>query len=128
MSPSRRSSFCQLMAVRRPVEGGAYGPQGPTCPLSNRGPCLSAPRSPIRPIDGHSPCASGTIWDTRVRESKAPPRFTVDDPVLTTVDHRAGHTRLPRYARGRRGVVAAQRGGEHPQHLYSVRCAGLCAR
>ena len=52
MSPPQRSSFCQLMAVRRPVEGGAYGPQGPTCPPSNRGPCLSAPRSPLRPIDG----------------------------------------------------------------------------
>ncbi len=70
---------------------------------------------------------------TSFRESKAPPRFTVGDSVLTKVDHRAGHTRLPRYARGRRGVVAAQRGvhvfpdtnahglGEHPQHLYSVR-------
>jgi nitrile hydratase len=43
------------------------------------------------------------------------------------------HTRLPRYARGRTGVVTADRGiyvfpdtsannqGEKPQHLYSVR-------
>lgn len=69
---------------------------------------------------------------TFFRESTAPPRFKVGDPVLTKVDHRPGHTRLPRYARGRRGVIAAQRGvnvfpdtnahghGEHPQHLYSI--------
>jgi nitrile hydratase beta subunit len=69
---------------------------------------------------------------TSFRDSTAPPRFKIGDPVLTKVDHRRGHTRLPRYARGRRGVVAAQRGvnvfpdtnahglGEHPQHLYSV--------
>ena len=47
----------------------------------------------------------------------------------------AGHTRLPRYARGRVGVVVLDRGiyvfpdtnahvlGEKPQHLYSVRFA-----
>ncbi len=46
-----------------------------------------------------------------------------------------GHTRLPRYARGRTGVVARDHGvfvfpdssaadqGEQPQHLYSVRFA-----
>jgi nitrile hydratase subunit beta len=70
---------------------------------------------------------------TSFRESKSSPRFTVGDSVLTKIDHRVGHTRLPRYARGRRGVVAAQRGvhvfpdtnahglGEQPEHLYSVR-------
>ena len=47
--------------------------------------------------------------------------------------HPAGHTRLPRYARGKAGAVAEDRGvfvcpdtnaeflGEKPQHLYSVR-------
>ena len=46
-----------------------------------------------------------------------------------------GHTRLPRYVRGRVGVVVLDRGvflfpdtnahflGENPQHLYSVRFA-----
>ena len=44
-----------------------------------------------------------------------------------------GHTRLPRYARGKQGVVDHDHGvfvfpdtnaqflGEHPQHVYSVR-------
>jgi nitrile hydratase len=47
--------------------------------------------------------------------------------------HPTGHTRLPRYARGKVGAVAEDRGvfvfpdtnaeflGEKPQHLYSVR-------
>ena len=47
--------------------------------------------------------------------------------------HPRGHTRLPRYARGRRGVIHAVHGahvfpdthahgkGEQPQTLYSVR-------
>ena len=74
---------------------------------------------------------------TSFRKSTATPRFKVGDAVVTVVDHRSGHTRLPRYARGRRGVVAVQRGvhvfpdanahglGENPQHLYSVRFTGV---
>ena len=73
----------------------------------------------------------------RSRTSKAdedvPPRFTVGDRVLTKNIHPLGHTRLPRYARGRRGVVALDHGvwvfpdaagnglGRKPQHCYSVR-------
>jgi nitrile hydratase len=49
--------------------------------------------------------------------------------------HPTGHTRLPRYARGKQGVVAIDHGvflfpdtnaqflGEKPQHVYSVRFA-----
>jgi nitrile hydratase subunit beta len=74
--------------------------------------------------------------ETSFRESAATPRFEVGDPVVTGVDHRPGHTRLPRYVRGRRGVVAARRGihvfpdanahglGEQPQPVYSVRFTG----
>jgi len=73
----------------------------------------------------------------RSRTSKAdeemPPRFAVGDRVLTKNIHPLGHTRLPRYARGRRGVVALDHGvwvfpdaagnglGRKPQHCYSVR-------
>lgn len=68
-----------------------------------------------------------------VREATAPPRFAPGDTVVTRVIHPAGHTRLPRYARGKRGVVHRFHGvhvfpdtnahgrGEHPQPLYSVR-------
>jgi nitrile hydratase len=70
------------------------------------------------------------------RAVSVPPRFRPDDPVVTRNIHPAGHTRLPRYARGRRGVVVSARGawvfpdanahglGEAPQHLYSVRFDG----
>ncbi len=61
------------------------------------------------------------------------PRFAPGDRVLTRNHNPAGHTRLPRYARGKHGVVVAHYGtqvfpdtnahglGEHPQPLYSVR-------
>jgi nitrile hydratase len=67
------------------------------------------------------------------REPSAPPRFVVGAVVLTRETHPTGHTRLPRYARGKRGVIAAHRGchvfpdtnahrrGEAPQHVYGVR-------
>lgn len=62
-----------------------------------------------------------------------PPRFKVGDRVRTRNLHPLGHTRLPRYARGRQGVVDRDYGvfvfpdtsalgeGPKPQHLYSVR-------
>lgn len=64
------------------------------------------------------------------------PRFGVGDAVLTRNVHPTGHTRLPRYARGKRGVVHLVHGthvfadtyadgrGEHPQVVYNVRFDG----
>jgi len=61
------------------------------------------------------------------------PRFAVGETVVTRNIHPTGHTRLPRYARGKHGVIHRQhgthvfpdsnahRGGEQPQALYSVR-------
>ena len=61
------------------------------------------------------------------------PRFGVGDRVRARNIHPPGHTRLPRYVRGRVGTVARCHGthvfpdtnahddGEHPQPLYSVR-------
>lgn len=60
------------------------------------------------------------------------PRFQVGQHVRARNVHPAHHTRLPRYARGKQGVVARHHGifvfpdtnahfaGENPQHLYSV--------
>jgi nitrile hydratase subunit beta len=68
-----------------------------------------------------------------IRAETAPPRFAVGDRVITRTDAPAGHTRLPRYARGRHGIVERLHGvhvfpdsnahgrGEQPQPLYSVR-------
>jgi nitrile hydratase len=61
------------------------------------------------------------------------PRFEVGQAVVTRVVNPATHTRLPRYARGKRGTVHAWHGahvypdanahghGEAPHHLYTVR-------
>ena len=70
-----------------------------------------------------------------LREVDPAPRFGVGEPVRVRDLHPAGHTRLPRYVRGRRGTVAlvhpafvlpdtnAHRRGEHAQHVYAVRFA-----
>ena len=62
-------------------------------------------------------------------------RFKPGDRVRARNIHPVGHTRLPRYARGRLGTIERDHGvhvfpdsnahfrGEKPQHLYSVRFA-----
>jgi nitrile hydratase beta subunit len=66
------------------------------------------------------------------REPERPRRFAAGAAVVTRNDHPRGHTRLPRYARGRRGVVVADYGTqvfpdasaggrEEAQPLYCVR-------
>ena len=69
------------------------------------------------------------------REAVGEPRFAIGDTVTTINSHPRTHTRLPRYARGRRGEVArvlgfhvfpdtnAVSGDENPQWLYQVRFA-----
>ena len=69
------------------------------------------------------------------RETNTDPALTIGDHVRARVMNPSGHTRLPRYARGRAGIVAAVRGchvfpdsnahdgGENPQWLYSVEFA-----
>ena len=61
------------------------------------------------------------------------PRFAVGQTVRARDVEPLGHTRLPAYVRGRRGVVVAHYGGwvfpdshargdgEQPQHVYCVR-------
>ena len=63
-------------------------------------------------------------------------RFTVGQRVRSRNMHPAGHTRLPRYARGKTGTIERDHGvfvfpdtnalfqGERPQHVYSVRLSG----
>lgn len=82
---------------------------------------LPAPAAPPLPTPGYQ------------RALERPPRFAVGDPVRPRNLHPSGHTRLPRYVRGRPGRVAGVRGGfvfpdrhalgegECPQWLYNVR-------
>jgi len=67
------------------------------------------------------------------REVPVAARFRVGQSVRARNINPVGHTRLPRYARGKTGTVDRDHGvfvfpdsnahfhGEHPQHVYSVR-------
>jgi nitrile hydratase beta subunit len=66
------------------------------------------------------------------RTIRPKPRFAIGDKIVTRNLNPHGHTRLPRYARGKHGVIVAHHGahvfpdanahglGENPQHLYTV--------
>jgi len=106
------------------VEKGVLAPGDVEARLAGRGPSAGAP-----PPAGAVP-ARGAMRDVAAR-----PRFAVGDAVVARSIHPAGHTRLPRYVRGKRGVVTrvhpawvfpdtnAHGLGEHPQYVYSVRFA-----
>jgi nitrile hydratase len=69
------------------------------------------------------------------RDVVVAPRFKAGQRVRARNINPGGHTRLPRYARGKQGVVSRDHGvflfpdtnahflGEKPQHVYSVRFA-----
>lgn len=57
------------------------------------------------------------------REIATAPAFTVGDRVRTAGDHPAQHTRLPRYARDKVGVVVAVRGAHVVAHTNAVPAA-----
>ena len=75
----------------------------------------------------------GTPYD---RPAPAPARFKAGESVRTRNEHPIGHTRLPRYARDKVGIVERCHGvfvfadsnasgsGESPQWLYAVRFNG----
>ena len=69
------------------------------------------------------------------RNVRVNPRFKVGQRVRERNIHPTGHTRLPRYARGKIGTIVRDHGvfvfpdtnaefaGEKPQHVYSIRFA-----
>lgn len=69
------------------------------------------------------------------RDATVAPHFKVGERVRARTINPTGHTRLPRYARGRLGTIERDHGvfvfpdtnanfsGEKPQHVYSVRFA-----
>jgi nitrile hydratase len=90
------------------------------------------PPEPMRPFlarDVASVLARGTPY---ARQSSAAARFRLGDRVRARNIHVAGHTRLPRYVRGRAGEIMRVHGtfvfpdsnahgrGEDPQWLYTV--------
>jgi len=96
------------------------------------GRALAAPRTPKRVLHAPEVAAALARGAPSERPATAPARFAVGDRVRTSNEHPAGHTRVPRYARGRTGRIEQAHGvhvfpntsahgrGEHPQWLYTV--------
>lgn len=87
--------------------------------------------APVPDRIDYPPAAEGSR-----RTPPASARFAPGEAVRTAAFAKPGHTRLPAYARGRRGTVLAAHGGwvfpdsnahgvgECPQHLYTVAFSG----
>ncbi|MFJ8489711.1 nitrile hydratase subunit beta [Streptomyces sp. NPDC094038] len=93
-----------------------------------RGEHVPEPPSPEPHRPDYAPTAAGSL-----RTVSTAPAFTAGERVRARATSVPGHTRLPRYARGRTGTVEAVQPaavlpdtnahfqGESPQHVYSVR-------
>ncbi len=92
----------------------------------------SAPAAPLAAVPATGLVEKLMAGSPYERPASAAARFTVGQPVRARVINPVGHTRLPRYARGRTGTIAAIRGchvfpdshwrsgEEDPRWLYSV--------
>ena len=88
---------------------------------------VEMPPEPVLNKPTYEATAAGSL-----RPVDTPPRFNAGDRVRVKDMHPVGHTRLPRYARGRTGTVDrlqpaqlfpdthAHFEGENPQHVYCV--------
>ena len=86
----------------------------------------------VPPIDAAGASAMLRRGGPTERTATTAPRFRIGDRIRTRNDHPDGHTRLPRYARARSGIILRHHGahvfpdtnahfqGEHPGHLYTV--------
>jgi nitrile hydratase len=91
-----------------------------------------APAAGLRVLQAGDVERALTVGSARMLDD-VPARFRPGDAVRARNIHPVGHTRLPRYARGRRGVVDRDQGvwvfpdayaggrGKQPQRCYSVR-------
>lgn len=91
--------------------------------------------APLQPGALKAADAPRFLWNRRAArlDDPVPPRFKVGDRVVARNIHPVGHTRLPRYVRGRPGVIDRDHGvfifpdtyaygpDKKPQHVYSVR-------
>jgi nitrile hydratase subunit beta len=110
----------RAVVTRAEIESGSPAPNSPKT-------------TPALKPEGVLPLlALGTLG---ARDVDVPPQFKVGQRVRARNIHPLGHTRLPRYARGKTGVIQRDHGvfvfpdtnahfqGEKPQHVYSVRFA-----
>jgi nitrile hydratase subunit beta len=91
----------------------------------------SSTRTPLSPDDIVRIVQHGR--STQRQTGRTTPRFRPGDRIVARNIHPSGHTRLPRYVRGKQGVIDcihgtfvypdtnAHGGGEQPQPVYCVR-------
>jgi nitrile hydratase subunit beta len=109
------------LATREEIETGKPAPEA---------------RKAIPPLDAAGAAALAAKRGNYKRpETNAAAHFNTGERVRARNIHPLGHTRLPRYVRGKEGVIVRDHGifvfpdtnahflGEQPQHLYSVRFA-----
>ncbi|MEJ3656348.1 nitrile hydratase subunit beta [Actinomycetes bacterium KLBMP 9759] len=94
------------------------------------------PGEPVRVLSAAEVPAVLAAGSRADRPQQRPAAFAVGEAVRTVVRNPVGHTRLPRYARGKAGVVERVHGvhvlpdahahglGEQPEWLYTVRFDG----
>jgi nitrile hydratase len=103
--------------------------------LRNPGGPLTMPNIP-----NFQPAAPADVVGSLAQDSSAQlnvnvrPLFSAGNTVVVKNEHPSWHTRVPRYVRGRRGVIQKDHGVypfqdavpgiQRPQHLYSVRFTG----
>ncbi len=87
---------------------------------------LRNPDGPMGPVPDFQPYRAEEI------DPAIPPKFSVGDDVIVKNEHPTGHTRVPRYIRGRRGTIYLDHGvyglpdniahglDPKPQHCYAV--------
>ncbi|MDA0226086.1 MAG: nitrile hydratase subunit beta [Proteobacteria bacterium] len=97
-----------------------------------------APRDPALRVPD-APTARRLLADMKGAkvDAKVAPRFSVGVQVRVSTAQPRTHTRMPRYCRGKVGVIQSDHGayvfpdthahdlGQKPQHLYSVRFSAL---
>ena len=97
----------------------------------------AGPRPPALQVPGSDEVPKILERGGSARAADAPARFRVGDRVHVRNRHPRGHTRAPRYVRGRSGVVEGHHGtfvfpdahahgkGPEPQPLYTVRFSAV---
>ena len=101
--------------------------------LAGRPVSLAQPPADLRVLDASEVATFVQNRKGARMDDAVPARFKAGDRVLARNTHPVGHTRLPRYARGRRGVIDRDHGvfvfpdamaaekRREPRHCYSVR-------
>jgi nitrile hydratase len=113
------------------TDSGIIAPGAVDARARNRmGDSVPEPEAPEPHKPDYAPTGPGSL-----RQVETKPRFAVGDHVRAADIHPKGHTRLPRFVRGRSGTVRkvqpahllpdthAHFQGENPQHVYSVEFA-----